>query len=181
MQGPIHVTLFGEQLSDQVAGPRLAAALVALLVELADQRLTLVPPPEREQGPGQRGPRLGERFPAVGHGLLESFGGDRGLVGEQPLLTGSHVRLCAGHAARLLGRCGEVIHPQRGPAVIPGPRGVEFDLVEQVISQDNHVRGRTQAPGIQPFASSGTRCVTCGRNRPSAWIAHSCPVRVRAR
>jgi hypothetical protein len=181
VQRAIHVTLLGEQFSHQVAGPGVAGALDVLPVELADQRLALVPPPQSEQGTGQRRPRVGKRLPAIRPGLLEPLGGDRGLVGEQPLLARAHVRLRPGHASRLLGRCGEMVHAQRGPPVITGARGVEFDLVEQVISQDNHVRGRTQVPGIQPFARSGTRCVTCGRNGASAWIAHSCPVRFQAR
>ena len=176
VQRPVHVTLLGEQLSDQVAGTRIAFPFGALPVEFTNQRLTLFAASQRVHRAGQRRPRVGERGTAVRPGQLEALGGDLGLVGQQPLVARPHVRLSPGHASRLFGRRGEMVHAQRRTPMITGAGGVEFDLVEQVIIQDNHVGGRTQVPHIQPFASGSAQAVTRGRRSGADWIVHGYPV-----
>jgi hypothetical protein len=64
-----------------------------------------------------------------------------------------------------------MVHPQRGPPVIPGSRSVEFNLVKQVISEDHHGGDRTQVPGIQPFAAASAQPFNCGRVKAAGWTA----------
>ena len=126
---PYHVGAFGQQLSQQVAHPRIAWRFGR---QPGEQRFGLSRLAHHEQRPRQLHPRIDGGGAAVLDRAHETIGCGGRLIGEQPLFACPHVCLGTRHRGGLGAGVSQLCHFLRRCPVIARGCGVEFDCVKSL-------------------------------------------------